>query len=280
MRKNTLLALFVVIVGTLAVLAAGCGGGGGEQAATSTPPAASTGAAAQPAPQPAAGGAVKALPSSSCENVEYGGTGQPDILLASDLVRQGADAPQNTQIVNAIRYILDQNKWTAGTHQVGYQSCDDSTAQAGKWDSGKCSQNAQAYAGNDTLWTVIGTYNSGCAAIIIPVLNQAPGGGIAMMSPANTFLCLTVKAPICEPGEPDKYYPSGERNYARVVVDDSWQGAAVASYMKQQGVKSVYILNDKEAYGQGVAENLRGAAKNVGIEIKGFEAWDPKQSNY
>ena len=60
---------------------------------------------------------------------------------------------------------------------VGFQSCDDSTAQAGKWDPGKCSQNANAYAENQSLLALIGTFNSGCAAVELPILNQAPGAG-------------------------------------------------------------------------------------------------------
>ena len=83
----------------------------------------------------------------------------------------------------------------------------------------------------------------------------------------------------CE-AEPDKYYPSGERNYIRMVAHDAYQGAAVAQYMQDQGVTSVYVLNDKEAYGLGVAENLQNAAESLGIEIAGFEAWDPKAASY
>jgi branched-chain amino acid transport system substrate-binding protein len=127
---------------------------------------------------------------------------------------------------------------------------------------------------------VIGTFNSGCAAIIIPVLNQAPGGGLAMLSPANTYVCLTEGGPGCEKSEPDKYYPAGTRNYARVVAHDAYQGAAVAEFAQAQGIKSVYILNDKEAYGLGVATNFKGAAESLGIKIAGFAAWDPKASNY
>ena len=108
---------------------------------------------------------------------------------------------------------------------------------------------------------MIGTFNSGCAAIEIPVLNQAPGGGIAMISPANTYVCLTEGGPGCDATEPDKYYPSGTRNYARVVAHDAYQGAAVAEFAQEQGVKSVYILNDKEAYGLGVATNFQNAAE-------------------
>jgi branched-chain amino acid transport system substrate-binding protein len=101
-----------------------------------------------------------------------------------------------------------------------------------------------------------------------------------MISPANTYVCLTEGGPGCDGTEPDKYYPSGTRNYARVVANDAYQGAAVAEFAKAQGVTSVYILNDKEAYGLGVATNFRNAAENVGIKIAGFEAWDPKASSY
>jgi branched-chain amino acid transport system substrate-binding protein len=226
------------------------------------------------------GGGITALPSSSCTGIEYKGEGDPDVLLVSDFPLQGSSRTQTTQIVGAIRYLLDQQDWKAGDHKVAYQSCDDATAQAAKWDSGKCSQNANAYAGNDKVIGVIGTFNSGCAAIEIPVLNQAPGGGVAMISPANTYVCLTEGGPGCDATEPDKYYPSGNRNYARVVAHDAYQGAAVAEFAKEQGVTSVYILNDKEAYGLGVATNFRNAAEAVGIKVAGFEAWDPKAASY
>ena len=50
--------------------------------------------------------------------------------------------------------------------------------------------------------------------------------------------------------------------------------------MQSKGVKSVYILNDKEAYGLGVAKNFQGAAKALGMKIKGFAAYDPKAANF
>jgi branched-chain amino acid transport system substrate-binding protein len=243
------------LVALLAFVAAGCGGGGG-------------------------GGAPEALPSSSCTAIEYGGDGDPDYLIVSDLPLQGASRTQTVQIANAIRFELKKADYKAGDYKIGYQSCDDATAQAGKWDSGKCSQNANAYAGNDKVLGIIGTFNSGCAAIIIPVVNQAPDGGIAMVSPANTYVCLTQGGPGCDKTEPDKYYPSGTRNYARVVANDAYQGAADAEFAKSQGTTSVFILNDKEAYGLGVATNFKNAAASLGIKIAGFEAFDPKASSY
>jgi branched-chain amino acid transport system substrate-binding protein len=245
-----------LLVVALALVAAGCGGDDG-------------------------GEAPEALPSSSCTAIEYEGDGNPDYIVASDLPLQGASRTQTLQMNDAIRAQLKAIDYKAGDYNIGLQTCDDATAQAGKWDSGKCSQNANAYAANDKVIAVIGTFNSGCAAIEIPVLNQAPDGGIAMMSPANTYPCLTVNLPGgCDATEPDKYYPSGSRNYARVAPADDYQGAALAQFMKEKGVTKLYVLNDKEAYGLGVATTTRKAAENVGIEVVGFEAWDPKAASY
>ena len=265
MRKRGLLVLFGLLVGVLALVASGCGGGdqtGAEGGGGS------------------GGGDVQALPSASCTGIEYKGEGEPDVLIASDLPMQGSNRTQTVQMVEAIRYILDQNEWKAGDTRVGYQVCDDSTAQLGKWDTGKCSQNGNSYAQNESLVAVIGTFNSGCAAIMIPILNQAPGGGVAMVSPANTYVCLTISGPGCDNSEPAKYYPTGKRNYTRMVAHDAYQGAAVAQFMQNQGIKNVYILNDKEAYGLGVAENVRNAAQHLGISVAGFDAWDPKAASY
>jgi branched-chain amino acid transport system substrate-binding protein len=270
-RKRGLLGVLALLVAALALVAAGCGGDDDDAAGDGGTNTEATGGT---------GGNVEALPSSSCTAIEYEGEGDPDVLIASDFPLQGSSRTQTIQIVEAIRYLLEEQNYKAGDHNVAFQSCDDSTAQAGKWDSGKCSTNAQAYASNESVVGVIGTFNSGCAAIEIPVLNQAPGGGVAMVSPANTYVCLTEGGPGCDATEPDKYYPTGTRNYARVVAHDAYQGAAVAEFAKEQGITSVYILNDKEAYGLGVATNFRNAAEAVGIKIAGFEAWDPKASSY
>jgi len=99
------------------------------------------------------------------------------------------------------------------------------------------------------------------------------------VSPANTWPGLTQKTKT--PGEPDKYYPTGQRNYARVVAADNFQGPALAETAKDLGVKSVYILDDKQAYGLGVATYFKDAAKKLGIQIKGFAAYNTKTgTNY
>jgi branched-chain amino acid transport system substrate-binding protein len=268
-KRSTTLALLALLVGAFALVAAGCGGDDSDSAG-------GTGEAEGVPSLPE----VTALPSASCTDIEYEGEGEPQVLIATDMVLQGSSRTQTLQIVEAVRQILDSAGWKAGAVNVGFQSCDDATAQAGKWDPGKCSQNANAYAENAALLALIGTFNSGCAAVELPILNQAPGGGLAMVSPANTYVCLTEGGPGCADDEPDRYYPTGARNYVRVVAHDAYQGAALAQFMQEQGTTKLYILNDKEAYGLGVATNVRGAAEHLGIEVVGFESWDPRASSY
>src|SRR6185369_10080644 len=141
---------------------------------------------------------------------------------------------------------------SGGDFTVSYESFDDSTAAKGAWDEATCAANARKYVEDESILGVIGTFNSGCAKIEVPIANEA---SLAYVSPANTAVGLTHVGPGSEPGEPDKYYPSGTRNYARVVASDDFQGEIDAAYMQDAlGVTSVYILDDKDAYGKGVAD--------------------------
>ena len=98
-----------------------------------------------------------------------------------------------------------------------------------------------------------------------------------MVSPANTYVGLTHTGPGTAPGEPDKYYPTGKRNYARVVAADDFQGAADAQLAKQLGMKKVYVLNDKEAYGLGVAPTSATRRRSSASGSPASTAWDGRR---
>lgn len=207
-----------------------------------------------------------------------GGGGGKTLKIVSDLPLQGSDRVQTEQMNRAIEFVLEQADYKAGDYTIEFEKFDDSTAAAGKWDEAKCAENARTYVDDESIVGVIGTYNSGCAAIIIPILNEAP---LAMVSPANTYQGLTVAGPGTEEGEPDKYYPTGTRNYARVVAHDLFQGKVGAAFMKNDlGVTKVFILDDKELYGKGVADAFQGAAEEIGLEVVGHEGWDKDAPNY
>jgi branched-chain amino acid transport system substrate-binding protein len=214
----------------------------------------------------------------TCAPVEYGGDGAPAGLIVSDLPMRGDSAERSQQQVEAIRLVLEQNDWNAGSTTVGFQACDDSIASTGLWDEATCRSNAKGYADDPKVLGVIGTYNSGCAAEEIPILNKAD---LAMISPGNTAVCLTQPSPLCESGQPNSLYPSGERTYARVVPNDAFQGAALAQFAGDEGVKRPYVLyarDDPTSLGQ--AANFRAAAEALGGKLAGYASWDPEAKSY
>jgi branched-chain amino acid transport system substrate-binding protein len=228
----------------------------------------------------AAGAGIAPVDSTACGPVQYGGSGAAQALIVSDLPLQGDSRRRSLQMNDAIGLVLEGAGWKAGGRNVAFQACDDSEADTGLWSKQQCQANARAYAANPAVLGVVGTYNSGCAEAMVPILGRASGGGVAMVSPGNTLICLTQSAPGCRQGQPKSLYPQ-RRNYARVVPNDAYQGAGLASFAQQQGVERAYVLyagGDPTSLGQ--ARTFRGGAKELGIQVTGFRAWNPDAANY
>jgi branched-chain amino acid transport system substrate-binding protein len=205
-----------------------------------------------------------------------GGGGQT-IDIYSSLPLQGASTAQTDPLVNGIKLALSQAGGKAGQFTVKYQSLDDSTAAAGKWDPSQCAADARKAATDSKTVYYIGEFNSGCSEVSIPILNQA---GVPQVSPANTYVGLTTNLPGSAPGEPQKYFPSGKRNYLRIVPIDSIQAAADLEAMKNAGCTKVAVANDKEAYGQGLATLLELEKGFYGVTITSNTGIDPTAPNF
>jgi DNA-binding SARP family transcriptional activator/ABC-type branched-subunit amino acid transport system substrate-binding protein len=215
--------------------------------------------------------AEEALPASSCGKPFYGGAGSPRFVFVSDLPLQGGPRAVTLPMTEAIRFVLEQRDFKAGPYTVGYQSCDDSTAQTGDYDLYKCFSNARAYARNLAVLGVVGPQNSGCADVQIPIANQAPGGALAMISPSNTLTGLTRM----RPGEVEERYPSGERNFVRIAAADHLQAAAGAQLVEELGARRLFVLSDTY-FGTDVAT----AARNLGLEVVGSTRWSAEARSY
>jgi branched-chain amino acid transport system substrate-binding protein len=213
-------------------------------------------------------------------NSSSGGGNKPaakTLTVYSSLPLQGASRIQTAAVNNGAKLALEQAGGKVGNFTIKFVPLDDSTAQAGNWTPEAESANARKAAQDSSTAFYLGTFNSGAAAISIPILNQA---GVPMISPANTAVGLTTNQPGSNPGEPDKYYPTGKRNYARIVPKDTIQGAALVTLMKQDGCTKVQLTNDKEVYGAGLAKNVELAAKTAGLSIISNEAIDKNAPNY
>jgi len=206
-----------------------------------------------------------------------GGTASGDTLtIYSSLPLQGDSRPQSEDVVRGMELALEKAGGKAGNFTIKYTSLDDAVAATGKWEPGKVSENARKAVGDDKTIAYLGEFNSGASAISIPLINEA---GILQVSPANTYVGLT-RSEGAEKGEPQKYQPSGTKTFGRVVPADHIQAAAQVSYMKDEGVTKLYILNDKEVYGKGVADQVAKIAGEQGIEVLGNDGIDTKAANF
>ena len=226
--------------------------------------------------------AVLAVGVAACGD-DNGGGGSSDAIsgttltVYSSLPEQGASSGQAKAMENGMKLAVEQANGKVGDYTVQYKPLDDSLASSGQADEGKGAQNARTAVGDKTTIGYIGEYNSGISKVTIPILNK---GGVAQISPANTYVGLTTDEPGSEQGEPDKYYPTGKRTYARVVPKDTIQGAALAKAAQDAGCKSITIWNSKTTYSAGLARNLEMSADDVGLTVDGNEGIDPKAPNY
>jgi branched-chain amino acid transport system substrate-binding protein len=253
-----LAAVAAVVVIVLAATGAFSGDGKKESVAKKATPA----TPATPPPPPTAADAI-----------QPGAT----LTIYSSLPEQGAAGGQARAIENGAQLALDEAGGRVGEFRIDYQRLDDSLASTGAADESKAAQNARMAVADDATIGYIGEYNSGISKVSIPILNKA---AIAQVSPSNTFVGLTVGGPGADPGDPDKYYPSGKRTYARVVPNDTVQGAALATAAKQAGCSSVQIWSSGTTYAAGLAKFVEDEAARVGMQVEDSIEIDPKAPNY
>ncbi len=136
---------------------------------------------------------------------------------------------------------------------------------------------------------VIGPYSSYCGSVQIPILNRAPGGPLAIVSPIATHSGLTRGGRLDEVGgpgirEPGIYYPTGVRNFARVVPREDLQGVAQAMLAKELGLRRVFLLHEQDGIGGSpritYTDPFSRAAGRLGVGVAGSEAFDPEAKSY
>ncbi len=256
MNKRLLALLSVLVIASMALAACG------TPAATEAPATDATEAPATDATEAPA-------------SVESMGV----LKIVSSLPMTGSSLTQTQTIVNAMQLRLEQvdYKVCGGSYDIEYEAWDDASAALGQWDPAVETENANKAAADPSIIAYLGTFNSGAAKLSIPILNQA--GPLAMISPANTNPGLT-KADKDLPGVTDSYYPTGVRSYARVVAADDIQGKVAANFVKSLGATTVYILDDQQLYGKGVADVFEATAAEIGLTVVGHEGIDPKAADY
>ena len=200
------------------------------------------------------------------------------VKLVSSLTRSGSSRGQSDSVVNSIRLCLDDAGWQAGGARIVYEDLDDGTEERGSWDPELEAANARRAAADSDVLAYIGTLDADAAPYAIPILNQA--GPLLMISPCNTYPGLT-KPVSFAPEQPQVFYPTGKRNYARTAMSDDLQALGAAQWAHELGAAGVYVLHDGEPYGRGVAEPFAEACRALGVTVvAGPEAITRRADDY
>lgn len=118
--------------------------------------------------------------------------------------------------------------------------------------------NAKQIVSDPAILCVVGHYNSG---VQIPSSEEYHNASLANVSPANTNPKVTTR---------------GYAEVNRIVGRDDVQGVVGANFAFNKGMKSVFVVHDKTAYGQGIAEFFKQEAERLGMQVLGFEGTEEK----
>lgn len=228
----------------------------------------------------ATGPPARPLSASVCSPVTYGGPGRPRFLIINSSGFQGLYKGHGVQTAQAMKMVLAERGWRAGDYTVGMQACEETSAKTGRPSSSKCARNARAFAENPGVLGVVGPLTSSCATHMLATLNSAPGGPLATISGGNSYVGLTRSGTGTAPGEPERYYPTGRRSYARLAPADDAQGAANALLARRMGITRVFTLDDGGPYGRGLAAAFEEAAERVGVQTVGTSQWSARARSY
>ncbi len=188
--------------------------------------------------------------------------GSDTLTIYSSLPLQGPDRARARDMVNAIKLALLEAHGKIGPFSITYVSLDSATLEAGTWTPDKVLDNARKAVRDLNAIAYIGDRDSAATALSLPLTNE---GNILQVSPSSTYDGLTRSSR--RQGEPERFYPSGERTFGRVVPADHVQASALVGYMKASGVHSLALLADREIYGGGIADQVERAAARQGIEV-------------
>lgn len=212
-----------------------------------------------------------------CGGVGIAATGSvpgDHLTIYSSLPLQGPLAAISAQIVNGEKLALAETHGRVGRFRVYYQSLDDVNPKTGEWAPGETATNAKYAAQDSTTIAYLGDFNSEATAISLPIVNAA---GALQVSPASAYVGLTSSRDANQ-DEPERFYPTGKRTFARLMPADPVQAAAQVALMRSLGVKRVYVMEDQDPFDLPLAAILMEDARRAGIEVVGESTIDTTAS--
>lgn len=192
------------------------------------------------------------------------------LTVYSSLPLQGPSGAISTQIVDGEKLALHDSGGHIGPFKISYDSMDDSSPTSGQWDPSVTASNAKTAANDPSTIAYLGDYNSAATAISLPLINAAD---ILQVSPASPYGGLT-SASYAGQDEPERFYPTGRRSFARLEPGDQTQAKAQVALMRDLGVGRVYVLDNQDPFELPLAQMVAVDAEHAGISLAAHDSLD------
>lgn len=189
----------------------------------------------------------------------------------------GVDAAEGDAALDGARMALAAVGGRIGRYRIVLHALDDATISSHGWDPGQTTINARAAILDPTTIGYVGDLNSGATAIALPLLSRA---GVPQISPTSTAVGLTEASQGASPGEPQKYYPTNVRTFARVVPNDGVQAAVQVAIQRSAGCRSTFVLDDGEVDGNDAASSFVAAAAAAHLTVAADDQYLGTATNY
>lgn len=215
--------------------------------------------------------AAAATAVAGCGGVSVSGASEAtgnQLAVYSSMPLQGPAAESSTEIVDGERLALSQAGGRVGPFKVGFVSLDDANPHNGQLDPEATSTNAKTAAQDTSTIAYIGELGSAATAVSLPLINAA---GILQLSPGSPYVGLTSSLDAGQ-DEPERFYPSGKRNFGRLEPGDPAQAGVQVQLMGSLGVRKLYVLDDQDPFEAPLAEIVAGDAQHAGIAVLGHDS--------
>ena len=216
--------------------------------------------------------AATAATTGGCAKAGSGTRTSSDALtIYASLPLRGERAATSTAIVHGMKLAIAQAHGKVGDYRLRLAVLDDTDGEPPRWSPAQAGANARRAAQDRDAIAYVGDVDSGATAIAIPITNEA---GILQVTPASTYTGLTEPSG-ADKGEPQRYYPSGMRTFGRIVPGDQVQAPAMTQLLRARGVKSIFLVDDADSYGERLAAAIARRARTLGIEVRGDDRVKP-----
>lgn len=199
-------------------------------------------------------------------------TGATTLTVYASLPLQGAAGPDSEAVANGARLALREAGGRVGELVVKLAVLDSSLTSTGRWDPAEAAENARTVIRDRTAIAYLGDGPSGATAIALPLLNAA---GVPQVSPTSGYQGLT-SSEDAGVGEPESFYPSGVRSFARPVPAAAVQARALMAAVRDKDCRRLQLLEDGDLEGRGLATAVERLAREASIAVVGRERVGPR----